>query len=91
MQVSQQVLEWQAQARQEGEQKGQLTAARECLLDALQLRCHGPIPADLLATIQEISDSRELKRWFNAALRAESLDAFREAVVQPVIVRTNSA
>jgi hypothetical protein len=71
---SQQVLEWQAEARAEGEAKGRATA----LLRLLQIR-HGNVPADLIATITAMTDLATLDRWFDAGVTSSSLDDFRQA------------
>jgi hypothetical protein len=73
---SQQVLEWQAEARVEG----MFQARRDFLLRLLQLRFPVEIPADLKAAIEAMADPEELTRWFDAAATAPSLDAFRAAV-----------
>jgi hypothetical protein len=82
--ASQQVLEWQAQARQEGRQEGEyvgaLARSRRDLTRALELRFHTPVPADLAALIAGQGDLTVLASWFDAALTAESLGAFRAAV-----------
>lgn len=76
--VSQQVLEWQNEARAEGELKRQ----RANLLLALETRGKGPVPSDLAETIQTTADMELLSRWFQAALKANSFDEFRTAVQQ---------
>jgi hypothetical protein len=65
---SQQVKEWQAEAR------------RADLLHVLKVRFEKEVPADIVAAVQALSDWDELSRWFDAALKAESLDAFRAVV-----------
>jgi hypothetical protein len=53
---------------------------RESVLQALQLRCRVPVPADLEATIQQMLDLNQLRRWHEAAVLSESLDEFRRRV-----------
>jgi hypothetical protein len=80
VQQSQQVLEWQEAARKETRKETELQNARAYLLRALQLRFQGPVPADLASAIAALQDGEELSRWFDAALTAASLEAFRAAV-----------
>jgi hypothetical protein len=75
MRESQVILEWQREARAEAV----LTTQRSNLLRALQLRFK-KLPPDLKAAVVELTDLEELSRWFDAAVTAPSLDAFREAV-----------
>jgi hypothetical protein len=67
---SQQVLEWQAEAR------------RADLLRVLAKRCKAPVPSDLAAAIQATQDRDLLSRWFDAALEVNTFDDFR-AAAQP--------
>jgi hypothetical protein len=67
---SQQVQEWQAEAR------------RADLLRALEKRCKAPVPSDLAEAIQAAQDMDLLLRWFDAALEANTFDDFR-AATQP--------
>lgn len=69
---SQQVLEWIA----EGELKGRA----EALLHLLALRFPPGAPADLAAQIREAAEPEQLRRWFDAAYAAPSLEAFREVM-----------
>lgn len=66
---SQQVLEWIAQ----GEAKGRA----EFLLRLLERRFGPSVPNDLVAQIQRTADIEQLRRWFEAAFHAPSLEAFR--------------
>jgi hypothetical protein len=70
------VLEWQAQARQEGI----LLTQRANLLRLLERRFPVPLPADLATQIAALTDGAELLGWFDAAAIAPSLDAFRTMV-----------
>ena len=63
------VAEWMA----EGEAKGR----RSALIEVLEQRFGAPIPPDLVMTIEGQADVSVLSRWFKAALKSESLDAFR--------------
>ncbi len=80
VQVSQQVLEWQAKARQEGRQEGEITKARANLVRSLELRFGSPLPADLADEIAARRDLDVLNRWFDAAITSPDLDAFRAAL-----------
>ena len=73
MKVSQQVLEWQAEGRAEGE----LTTRRAVLLRALERRCKAPVPSDLAAAIQAMLDMKVLAQWFDAALEVDTFDEYR--------------
>ena len=78
MQVSQQVLEWQAEARVEAE----LARSRRDILRAIELRFHTPPPFDLTAAVSTLTDLNELSRWFDIAITSDTLDAFRTAIGQ---------
>jgi hypothetical protein len=78
MRQSQQVLEWQEEARKET----RIEQSREYLLQALELRFGAPVPTELAAAINACEDIQELKRWFVASQTSPSLDAFRAAVGQ---------
>ena len=67
---SQQVLEWQAQARVE--------AKIESLVQILESK-YGSLPADLDATIQGSTDLTRLNQWLIAAATTNSLADFRAA------------
>ena len=73
---SQQVLEWQEEARQET----RIERARRYVLRALEKRFQAPVPSDLVARIEALTDLDELDRWFDATLTAASVEAFRAAV-----------
>ena len=70
---SQQVLEWQEQAREET----RLQVTRRNLLRVLELRFQTSVPPDLAAAVTETTDLNALGRWFDAALTADTLDDFR--------------
>jgi hypothetical protein len=67
---SQQVLEWQAEAR------------RADLLHVLEARCKAPVPSDLAEVIEATHDMNLLLSWFDAAVEANTFDEFR-AAMQP--------
>jgi hypothetical protein len=75
MRESNVVAEWKAEGKAE--------ARRSDLIDVLEQRFGAPIPADLVATIEAQSDIDVLSRWFKSALRIETLDAFRSALMDP--------
>jgi hypothetical protein len=79
---SQQVLEWQAMARAEARAEAEIRTTRKDLLRLLELKFSAPLPADLVNTIQATTDLDKLTRWFDTAVTAPSLDAFR-AAAQP--------
>ncbi|HYT92004.1 MAG TPA: hypothetical protein VEL76_25035 [Gemmataceae bacterium] len=64
---SQQVLEWQAEAR------------RADLLRVLEKRCKAPTPSDLVEMIQATQDMNLLLRWVDVAAEANTFDEFRAA------------
>lgn len=66
--VSQQVLEWKAETRQED------------LLRLLEKRFKTAIPSDLVETIQATQDMSLLLRWFDFAFEVNSLDEFRASM-----------
>jgi hypothetical protein len=78
MKQSQQVLEWQNEARREAD----LARLRKDVLRALEIRMRGPVPADLAAAVGELNNLDELSRWFDAALTAANCEEFRAAVAQ---------
>jgi hypothetical protein len=84
VQVSLQVLECQAQARQEGERAGErvgeLARCRKDVTRALEVRFRTPVPSDLAEQVAAQSDLGILARWFNAAITADSLAAFRTTI-----------
>jgi hypothetical protein len=76
---SQQVLEWQRQARQEGQERGRLEQNRSIVLRLLQLR-FGVVPVDIATAVNEITDLAVLDRWVDAAATVVDLAAFRAAI-----------
>jgi flagellar biosynthesis/type III secretory pathway protein FliH len=81
VEVSQQVLEWQAEALQrglaEGEARGEAKAKAEAVIGALRLRFGKKLPKKLQQAIAQTTALDQLNRWFEAAITAPSLDAFR--------------
>jgi hypothetical protein len=73
MRESQQVLEWQAEARVEGQQ--------DLLRRVLEQRFQTPVPADLSAVIETLTDPDDFVRWITAAYTASNLDAYRAVVL----------
>jgi hypothetical protein len=69
--VSQQILEWQAEARVETRQAD--------LLRLLEKRWKAPVPKEVAEAIQGAQDTEVLLRWFDAAVEAGTFDAFRAA------------
>jgi hypothetical protein len=78
---SPQILEWQAQARDEGRDEGRKEGVREgrkdAIIDLLSLR-FGNCPAELGAAIRAQTDPDRLKQWFTHAAQVSSLEAFRQ-------------
>ena len=70
---SKQVLEWQQQARIQGE----LRERANSLLDLLEEK-FGPQPEELSARIRGRTDLDLLRRWFRLGARAATLDQFRQ-------------
>jgi hypothetical protein len=70
--VSQQVLEWQAEAK--------VKLQRANVLRALEKRCRAPVPSDLAEAIQATQDMNLLFRWFDASLEMNTFDEFRAAI-----------
>jgi hypothetical protein len=80
---SQVIKEWKNAGRTEGLREGQLEMRRTDLLRVMRIRYKTEIPADLAQTIQQTTDLDLLSRWFDAALEAPSLEAFRSAAQLP--------
>lgn len=66
MRESQQVLEWQEEAR--------VGMKRDDLLRLVQLRFPVPLPEDLVSAVRGEPDLAILARWFDIAATASSLD-----------------
>jgi hypothetical protein len=85
VQVSHQILEWQAKAWQEewqggwqeGWLEGNILQCRAMLMRLLEARFCSPGAADLASQITAQRDLTVLDRWFDTAITAASLDAFR--------------
>lgn len=78
---SQQVLEWQEEARREGRQQGLAEGRAEervaSLLDVLGTRFPGEVDTDLEASIKAITDLSTLRAAYKSAILASSLEQFR--------------
>lgn len=85
MKQSEQVLEWQAEARKEGE----VDRLRAVVLRAMELRYRTAVPPDLAAVVRGMADLDELSRWFDATQTCDSLEAFRAAVGLPALPSVN--
>ncbi len=72
---SQQVLEWKA----EGKAEGQAETARDNLLFVLQARYRTQPPADVVARVNSMSNLADLKHWLGLTLSCDSLEQFRNA------------
>lgn len=85
MRESQQVLEWQAEARaegrkegwKEGRNEGRSEGRSETLLDILRLQFGPSLPEDLVAQIKRLSEERDVSRWLEAAVKSRTLEQFR--------------
>jgi hypothetical protein len=71
---------WKAEGRAEGLALGMTEAKRTDVLRALLLRFQGHPPPDITAAVREMTDLDLLARWFDAAVTAPSLEAFRHMV-----------
>ncbi len=72
MRESQQVLEWQPEARV----KEKIAA----ILTALEVRLNGPVPKDIAEAINAETNGPRLGDWFRHALKTKSYDEFRTAL-----------
>ncbi|HTU20396.1 MAG TPA: hypothetical protein VMG10_20195 [Gemmataceae bacterium] len=86
VEVSQVVLEWQAQARAEGREEGRaeeraemLKLLRERLLRLLQKKAQAELPADLVAVVQGQTDPTVLGNWLDCTIDASSVEELRSA------------
>jgi hypothetical protein len=66
------VAEWKAEGRAEGK--------REDLLRLLELKFRATVPSDLVSTVENQSNLDILTNWFDSAVLADSLEAFRKAI-----------
>jgi hypothetical protein len=73
------VREWKEEARNEA----RVQERRGHLLMVLGTKFPPEIPAELARTIDQTADPALLSRWFQAALKAPSLEAFRSAMAPP--------
>lgn len=82
MRQSQQVLEWQQEARVEGRVEGLLQGRTEGqvndILRLLELRFPPGPTAELIAAIHSVTDPGNRARIFDAAVTAASLEAFQK-------------
>jgi hypothetical protein len=69
VQESKFLTDWATQA--------ELKTLRKGLLRALQLRVQDPLPADLVERINRCKKMRDLERWFDLSLTANTLAEFR--------------
>jgi hypothetical protein len=82
------VAEWKAEGRAEGKAEGRAEGRAEGiaktrrgdLLRLLELKFRATVPADLMSAVETQTDLDVLARWFDAAVLADSLDAFRAAI-----------
>ena len=83
MEVSQVVLEWQRQARAEGEARGRVQGVRDITLRLLQKHLKSAALIDVVATVEGQSDPAVLERWLDAALTAQTWAEVRAAFGLP--------
>lgn len=69
-------------ARQEGEEIGELKRRREVIYDFLGKL--GEIPMDIYKCVEAQEDVETLRQWYIAAPQVESFDAFRKKIKAPV-------
>ncbi len=74
------MLQWKAEGRAEGAAEGMALGMQEArrsdLLKVLRVR-FPDAPFDLTATVRGMKDLDQLGRWFEAALVAPTVEAFR--------------
>jgi hypothetical protein len=73
VEVSQQVLEWQAEAEKRGLRRGKA----EAILRILQQRFPPAVATDLKQLIRQTMDLERLDQWLDQAVNADSLSDFR--------------
>lgn len=73
---SQQVLEWQAEARKEGEAHGQAKS----ILRLLERRIGAAVPANLAAQVRAVTDPAILDHWFDVADSVTTFKEFRRRI-----------
>jgi hypothetical protein len=78
MSESQLFLEWTAEAKQEGK----VETTRNCLLRLLTSRFPGAVPAEVREIIAKQDSLEILDDWYEAALKAFSIDTFRAHVMR---------
>jgi hypothetical protein len=76
---SQVALEWIT----EGETRGRVATKRADILQALQVRFGPAVPSSVSTAVAVQTDLAVLQRWFDQALTAPTLDAFRAALAPP--------
>lgn len=76
VEVSQVVLEWQAQARAEARAE-MLELLRRKLLALMRTKSQTELPAELIAVVQRQTDPAVIDRWFDNALVATSMEELR--------------
>jgi hypothetical protein len=77
MELSIQVLKWQAEAEKRGKLEGKIEGKIEDILRALGRRFSKTVAPDLVEQIKSVKDIDVLDRLFDAAVTAASLDDFR--------------
>jgi flagellar biosynthesis/type III secretory pathway protein FliH len=81
MRESQQVLEWQAEARaealKEGRQEGWREGRQDALLDVVRLQFGSALPDELMAQVRSLTDNAEISRWFEAAVKSQTFEQFQ--------------
>ena len=78
MRESQQVLEWQAEARKEGKAEGKT----ELVLRLLRRRTGTTVPKDLTSKVRGMMDLATLNEWFDIADEVTSIAEFRKRIQQ---------
>jgi hypothetical protein len=76
---SQQVLEWMAMGEAKGRAEGEAKGKADALLEVLAMRFPPGAPAELEAAIRATTNQEQLRNWLAFAMKADSLDAFRQA------------